>query len=674
MEGSVAGGKYQLEREVARGGMGSIWVAFDPQLKRRVVLKKMLWEGSAPAELHAQFEREAQAIARLQSPHVVQVFDYGIAADGAPFIVMELLDGETLDDRLERQKKLSLSQLAVVVGQIARGLGAAHAAGIAHRDLKPANVFLTRGDGGETAKLLDFGLASIGLRGGGEDVVAPDVVLGTPLYMAPEQIERREVDHRSDLWALAVICYRALAGEFPFRPGPLGEMFLRIRRDAAPALSRLAPELPAEIDAFFDRALAKEPGGRFQSAREIAAALSSLAERGEGTRPAKVLVIDDEQDVVGLIQQRFRRQISAGAFTFLFAEDGLAGLAQLQNHPDIDVVLSDINMPKMDGLTFLGRIGEVNPIVKVIVMSAYGDMTNIRTAMNRGAFDFLTKPLNFKDLEAVLTKTAAHVRAMRGTFRSTEENKILRMFFGEGIVDRLLPMIRATDHAGVESFEATLVSVGVCDFGRVVGRVADDVALRRLNANLEIIVPEATARGAEITACHDDTLLAVFRGEGSAPRALEACDAIQSRLRAAADRFGAESSYAAGVAIGVDTGVVVCGGVGSSGLRRFEYKVMGDVVKRVGRLQAIAEPHQIVVGEGLHELATASYVIEPVGPLEVSARLPPATGFRLLRRCAPAREGAHSALAETVCLPSSVADVGALQTSAVAEPAETEQR
>src|SRR5262245_19560126 len=100
----LAGGKYELEREVARGGMGSIWIAFDPQLKRRVILKKMLWEGSAPEELHAQFEREAQAIARLQSPHVVQVFDYGIEPDGAPFIVMELLVGETLDERLERQK------------------------------------------------------------------------------------------------------------------------------------------------------------------------------------------------------------------------------------------------------------------------------------------------------------------------------------------------------------------------------------------------------------------------------------------------------------------------------------------------------------------------------------------------------------------------------------------
>src|SRR3954462_13047642 len=120
MTPSLAGRQYRLEREVARGGMGSIWVAFDPRLQRRVVLKKMLWEGSAPPELIAQFEREAQAIARLQSPHVVQVFDYGIEADGAPFIVMELLDGETLDDRLERQKRLTLSQLAVVVSQIAR--------------------------------------------------------------------------------------------------------------------------------------------------------------------------------------------------------------------------------------------------------------------------------------------------------------------------------------------------------------------------------------------------------------------------------------------------------------------------------------------------------------------------------------------------------------------------
>src|SRR3954462_7287504 len=119
MTPSLAGRQYRLEREVARGGMGSIWVAFDPRLQRRVVLKKMLWEGSAPQELRDQFEREAQAIARLQSPHVVQVFDYGIEPDGTPYMVMELLHGETLDDRLERQKRLSISQLSEVVGQMA---------------------------------------------------------------------------------------------------------------------------------------------------------------------------------------------------------------------------------------------------------------------------------------------------------------------------------------------------------------------------------------------------------------------------------------------------------------------------------------------------------------------------------------------------------------------------
>src|SRR6185437_11406704 len=129
---TLAGSKYELEREVARGGMGSIWIAFDPNLKRRVVLKKMLWEESAPPELRDQFEREAQAIARLRSPHVVQIFDYGIEPEGTPYIVMELLDGETLDERLERQKRLTLPQVADIVNQIARGLGAAHAAGIVH--------------------------------------------------------------------------------------------------------------------------------------------------------------------------------------------------------------------------------------------------------------------------------------------------------------------------------------------------------------------------------------------------------------------------------------------------------------------------------------------------------------------------------------------------------------
>ncbi len=668
MGASLASGKYELEREVARGGMGSIWIAFDPHLKRRVVLKKMLWEGSAPKELCEQFEREAQSIARLQSPHVVQVFDYGIEPDGAPYIVMELLDGETLDDRIERQKRLTLPQLVEIVNQIARGLGAAHAAGIVHRDIKPANVFLCRGDGGETVKLLDFGLAAMGLRGAPVDVVVPDMVFGTPLFMAPEQLEHHEVDHRSDLWALGIICYRALAGEYPFRAAPLLEMFRCIRQEDPPSLSRITPELPAEIDQFFRRALAKDPAARFQSAREVAGALTSLAEISADARSAKVLVVDDEPDIVRLIEQRFRRQISAGVFSFLFADDGAAALAQLEQHPDVDVVLSDINMPGMDGLTFLGHIGEVNPIVKVIIMSAYGDMANIRTAMNRGAFDFLIKPLNFKDLEAVITKTAKHVRATRETFRSAQENKILRMFFGQGIVDRLLPMIRATDHAGVESYEATLVSVGVCDFARIGGRVSDDVALRRLNANFEVIAPEVTARAGEIALFQDDALLAVFRGDDAALRALRACDAVLERIRDAGERFGPESSYAAGVTIGADTGTVVCGGVGSSALGRLDYQLMGEVRKRVTRLQAAALPQQVIVGPKLHAIAMASFDSEPVGPFEVAAGLPPIRGHRLLQRLGRAPiEVERSALAETVSLPSSTTDVALPRASVLPE-------
>ncbi len=508
------------------------------------------------------------------------------------------------------------------------------------------------------------------------------MVLGTPLFMAPEQLEgfgalkdgaapgpspragRAGPDLRSDLWALGVICYRALSGGYPFRPGSLISMFRSIRQDTPPSVSGLVPDLPAEVDAFFARALAKDSAQRFQSARELAGALSTLAERGAEGRPTKVLVVDDEPDIVRLVQQRFRRQIAAGVFSFVFAEDGASALTQLEHHPDVNVVLTDINMPGMDGLTFLERVGEVNPIVKTCIMSAYGDMANIRTAMNRGAFDFLIKPLNFKDVEAVIVKTAKHVRATRDTFRSAQENKILRMFFGRGVVDRLLPMIRATDHAGAESYVATFVSVRVCDFARVAGHVSDDVALRRLNADFEVIVPELTAHGGEVDAFQDDALLAVFRGEGAAARALSACDAAIERVRVAAERSGPESSYAAGVAIGANSGVVVCGGVGSSALGRLDYTHIGDVVKRVARFQAVAGAHEIIVGAALHAAAAGTFDSEPAGVLEVAAELPAVPAFRLRGRLAPPQTE-RSALAETISLASSVPDLSALQTSAV---------
>ncbi len=257
-----------------------------------------------------------------------------------------------------------------------------------------------------------------GLAGTDVAVTRAGGVVGTPHYMSPEQVRgSRAVDFRSDLWSLAVVAYRALTGPPPLRGGGLRRAaHPDLHRPRAPAVAHLRRELGPEVDRFFEQALARDPARRFASAREMAPALRRQRRApAAAERASKILVVDDEPDVALLMKQRFRQQIRKGLFEFVFAGDGEAALEQLRLHPDIEIALTDINMPGMDGLTFLRRAGELNPLVKVVVVSAYSDMSNIREAMNRGAFDFLVKPIDFKDLEVTIDKTVKYAREVRRT-------------------------------------------------------------------------------------------------------------------------------------------------------------------------------------------------------------------------------------------------------------------
>ncbi|HQW55416.1 MAG TPA: response regulator, partial [Saprospiraceae bacterium] len=149
----------------------------------------------------------------------------------------------------------------------------------------------------------------------------------------------------------------------------------------------------------------------------------------------KILVADDEIDLEVLIRQKFRQKIRDQYYEFIFAHNGKEALVKLGEHPDIEILLSDINMPEMDGLTLLTKMGESNPLVKAVMVSAYGDMDNIRTAMNRGAFDFITKPVNFIDLELTMEKTIKQVKQVQETLKAIKENNILRMYVDENVLN-----------------------------------------------------------------------------------------------------------------------------------------------------------------------------------------------------------------------------------------------
>jgi len=281
-KGLVAG-KYEVLRLIGRGGMGSVWEGRHVTLGTRVAIKFIDPEYAESKEARSRFDTEARAAAALQSKHAIQIHDHGVTDDERPYMVMELLTGEPLDERIDRLVRMSLPETARILGQVCRALQRAHEAGIIHRDLKPENIFLVRSpdDDDEIAKVLDFGIAKIKQLPGEQGLTSSTktgAVLGTPYYMAPEQARGlRSIDYRADLWSLGVIAYKCVTGILPFEGESVGDLLVKICTAPPPVPSMTVPGLPVSFDAWFARTMEREPARRFGSAAELAEALAIAA-------------------------------------------------------------------------------------------------------------------------------------------------------------------------------------------------------------------------------------------------------------------------------------------------------------------------------------------------------------------------------------------------------------
>lgn len=281
LPGTVIAGKYRLDGMIGRGGMGSVWSTMHLGLGQRVAVKLIAKRYAGSREARQRFDLEAKAAAQLRSRYVVQVFDNGETEDGTPYIVMELLDGESLDHRIERRGPVPVDQAVRILGQVGRALIKAHGLGIVHRDLKPENIFLTRSDeddGGEIAKVLDFGIAKIKTSETGGSATRTGTVLGTPLFMSPEQARGlKSVDHRTDIYSLGMVAFTMLTGRNAFSGESFGDILVAICTQPLPSLRAYAALLPPSLDAWMQRACAKEPGDRFSSVEPMLEALHVAA-------------------------------------------------------------------------------------------------------------------------------------------------------------------------------------------------------------------------------------------------------------------------------------------------------------------------------------------------------------------------------------------------------------
>jgi hypothetical protein len=277
-------GRYRLKRRLAAGGMGDVWVAYHPGLKRDVAVKILRPETQErSASALARFEREVHSTAELAHPNTVRVFDYGTTEDGLWYYVMELLEGETLAAHVARLGPLSPARAVHIVGQAARALGEAHERGIVHRDVKPENLFLTSlGGEHDFVKVIDFGIAKV--TSGDPGMTDTGCVLGTPAYISPEVAVGREADARSDVYGLGTVLYFLLCGRPPFEAETAAALiFAHVHERAASPSSLLGRPIPTDVEVVVMRALEKDPEARYSTAADLALALSACSLAGTWT-------------------------------------------------------------------------------------------------------------------------------------------------------------------------------------------------------------------------------------------------------------------------------------------------------------------------------------------------------------------------------------------------------
>jgi class 3 adenylate cyclase len=283
----------------------------------------------------------------------------------------------------------------------------------------------------------------------------------------------------------------------------------------------------------------------------------------------------------------------------------------------------------MDGLTLLNKLKETSPLIKSVIVSAYGDMDNIRIAMNRGAFDFLCKPVNFEDMELTMEKTIQHVAQLRKTLQAIKENNILRMYVDETVLDFMGSREFESSLVANETVNATVVFIDICSFTSITENETPDITVNLLNKYFDVIVKEIIAQGGYIDKFIGDAVMAVFRTEYHLDKAIEACLEVRRHIESFPKQQEAKT-FLPKVSIGIHSGEMISGNIGSASLRRLDYTVIGDVVNVAQRLQGIATQGQILITESSYNQVKESFICEKVGEVKLKNKANPLTVYEVL--------------------------------------------
>lgn len=403
--GRLVGERYEITQEISRGGMAIIYHSIDKTLDQEVVLKVLPAELSKSRKAIENLKSEARITMGLAHPNVVRLYNFVDQPD-LKYLVMEYVDGPTLEDVLDDKGRLNVSEALMWAEGISAGLGYAHDKGVLHRDIKPSNIMLHRGD---TVKITDFGIAR--KMHNQMHKLTQALRMGTPPYMSPEQLMGEYMDVRSDIYSFGILMYECFNGVPPFKEGSV-ETQIMLKKPAE------LLNVPDHINKAIMRAISKHPENRWDSAEEFREALGGLKKVPEEVSvlpkeerrvasssavPAsvkpKILVVDDESDIRMLL----RAVLSVSGFVVEDARDGVEAVERLAER-DFDLVISDIYMPNMDGIQFLRHMRENDISVPVVIVTASTDEKDILEGYNWGANYYVTKPFDNERLLEIVNE------------------------------------------------------------------------------------------------------------------------------------------------------------------------------------------------------------------------------------------------------------------------------
>lgn len=283
----------------------------------------------------------------------------------------------------------------------------------------------------------------------------------------------------------------------------------------------------------------------------------------------------------------------------------------------------------MDGLTLLSELHESSPLIKAVIVSAYGDMENIRVAMNRGAFDFITKPINFEDLTLTMEKTLKHAKEIKNTIQAIKENNILKMYVDENVLNFMSGQEYESKITANENIEGTVIFVDVCGFTQISETTSPDVVVTMLNTYFDAMVKEIMEQDGIIDKFIGDAVMAVFKGEYHLDRAIDAALAIRNQVNKFPAVAGMDN-FKPKVSIGIKSGEMISGNIGSAKLKRLDYTVIGDTVNTAARLQDAAKENQIIICESCHEQVKEAFKCEALGSVSMKNKAEPLMIYNVL--------------------------------------------